>query len=181
MLIGLISGHAQAIAGQTMAFLIIDRLALPPATAQPLIGIVLMSGAGAALLAQWGLIPRLDLKPRQLCTWGAGLASAGSLGVVLATDLHSTAIAFALASLGFGCLRPGFTAGASLAVTDSEQGSVAGRVTSVNGLVFAFGPAVGILMYEVWRPLPYLACTVALLGLVPYGLGRLPRSTMPNA
>jgi len=52
ILAGLISGHAQAIAGQTLAFLVIDRLAAPPATAQPLIGMILMGGALAALLAQ---------------------------------------------------------------------------------------------------------------------------------
>jgi hypothetical protein len=174
ILAGLLSGHAQAISGQVMAFLVIDRLALAPAAAQPMIGLVLMSGAGAALLAQWGVIPRLNLNPRQLCIWGAGLAALGCSGVAFAHGLHGTAVAFAVASLGFGFLRPGFTAGASLAVTSAEQGAVAGRVTALNGLNFIFGPAAGILLYEVWHPLPYLVSAAALLGLMLYGLGRLP-------
>lgn len=112
MIFGLASGHAQAIAGQTMAFLVIDRLAASPAQAQPLIGMVLMCGAGAALLAQWGLIPRLGLQPPTMVLWGAAMAGLGALGCAFAHDLHNLAIAFAVASLGFGFLRPGFTAGA---------------------------------------------------------------------
>jgi MFS family permease len=169
MLFGLVSGHAQAIAGQTMAFLVIDRTALPPAEAQPLIGLVLMAGAGSALLAQWGVIPRLNLQPRALVMWGAGLAALGCVGVAMASDLHALAVAFGIASLGFGFLRPGFTAGASLAVSSGEQGIVAGQVTANNGLAFVLGPAAGILMYELWRPLPYLASAAMLLLLLPYG------------
>ncbi|MET0248176.1 MAG: MFS transporter [Sphingobium sp.] len=175
MLSGLVAGHAQAIVGQTLAFLLIDRIAVAPAVAQPLIGIVLMAGAASALLAQWGVIPRLDMQPRSVVLWGAGLAALGCAGVAFAPGLHAIGVSFAIASLGFGFLRPGFTAGASLAVEEAEQGSVAGRVTAANGLVFMFGPAVGILMYEVWRPLPYVASAIALLVLLFYCLGRLPK------
>lgn len=140
VMFGLASGHAQAIAGQTLAFLLIDRLAEPPAMVQPLIGMVLMAGALAALLAQWGVIPRLDLQPRAMVLWGAGLAAIGCVGVALSHDLHGITVAFAIASLGFGFLRPGFTAGASLAVDEAEQGVVAGRVTAVNGYTFVLGP-----------------------------------------
>lgn len=173
MLCGLVAGHAQTIVGQTIAFLLIDRLAVAPAQAQPLIGIVLMAGAASALLAQWGVIPRLDMQPRSVVLWGGVLAAIGCAGVGLAPGLHAIGVSFAVASLGFGFLRPGFTAGAALAVEESEQGSVAGRVTSVNGLVFMVGPAAGILMYEVWRPLPYLACAAALLLMAAYCLRRL--------
>jgi MFS family permease len=61
---GLIIGHAQAMTGQAIGFLIIDRMHLPPAEALHPTGLVLMMGAGASLLAQWGLIPMLDLRPR---------------------------------------------------------------------------------------------------------------------
>ncbi len=173
MAFGLISGHAQAIAGQTLAFLLIDRLAEPLAIAQPLIGMVLMAGALAALLAQWGVIPRLDLQPREMVLWGSGLAAAGCVSVALAHDLHSITVAFAVASLGFGFLRPGFTAGASLAVGEGEQGVVAGRVTSVNGYTFVLGPTMGIVMYDQWHALPYLVSALAMVAMIPYGLIRL--------
>ena len=54
---------------------------------------------------------------------------------------------FALASLGFGLFRPGFTSGASLAVAPHEQNAVAGMVTSVNGVAFIAAPAAGVLLY----------------------------------
>lgn len=163
MVSGIIAGHAQAMAGQAMGFLVMDRLDLPPAAAQPMIGIVLMAGAAAALLAQWGLIPRLKLAPRVMVLWGTIIAAAGCAITAFATDLHSMAVAFALASLGFGFVRPGFTAGASLAVSTREQGMVAGRVTSVNGAVFVLGPSIGIGLYEIAPPLPYLLASAALV------------------
>ena len=54
MIAGLVMGHAQAIAGQTIGFLVIDRLHLAPADAIDPTKIVLMMGAGASLLVQWG-------------------------------------------------------------------------------------------------------------------------------
>ncbi len=50
MLLGLIMGHAQAMTGQAVGFLVIDRLHLPLAHSQESIGIVLMVGAAAFAL-----------------------------------------------------------------------------------------------------------------------------------
>ncbi|WP_421021044.1 hypothetical protein, partial [Klebsiella pneumoniae] len=66
MIAGLIMGHGQAMTGQAIGFLVIDRLHLAPALALQPTGIVLMMGAGAALLVQWGIIPNLDLRPRAM-------------------------------------------------------------------------------------------------------------------
>lgn len=173
MLIGLVAGHAQAMTGQAMGFLIIDRLALPLDEAQQAIGIVLMVGAGAALLAQWGIIPLLNLSPRQLVLWGCLIAAVGCIATGFATSLYGLSTAFALASLGFGFMRPGFTAGASLAVGYAAQSSVAGRVTAVNGAAFILGPSIGVGLYEFWGPLPYFAAAAALVLLNLYALVRL--------
>ncbi|WP_228275150.1 MFS transporter [Stakelama tenebrarum] len=172
---GLAIGHAQAIAGQTIGFLVIDRLGLPPLEALPPTGLVLMTGAGSALLAQWGLIPIFNLRPRAMVLLGALLGAAGCVATGLATSLYGIATGFALASLGFGFARPGFTAGASLAVGPEVQGSVAGKVTSVNGAAYVLGPTIGILMYQLARPLPYLAAAAALLVLLAYGWFNLSR------
>jgi hypothetical protein len=43
--------------------------------------------------------------------------------------------------------RPGFTAGASLAVTRAEQGEVSGIVTSIAGASYVFAPALGVWLY----------------------------------
>ncbi|NJC34223.1 MFS family permease [Sphingomonas jejuensis] len=181
MIVGLTMGHAQAMIGQSIGFLIIDRLALPAEAAQGSIGIVLMVGAGAALLAQWGLIPLLDLRPRGLVLWGAVLAAAGALAIALVDGLHALALSYALASIGFGFLRPGFTAGASLAVGAEAQGSVAGRTTAINGAAFVLGPAIGVGLYELWRPLPYLVATAALVLVIGYALAQIKVPSSPAA
>ena len=176
MIVGLVAGHAQVITAQTLAFLVIDRLADSPAQAQPLVGMVLMCGAGAALLAQWGLVPRFGMQPRSMIVWGFALAAIGNLGCAFAADLHMLAIAFAIASLGFGFLRPGYTAGASLAVSEEEQALVAGHVTSVNGVVFLFGPFVGIGLYQFHQALPYLLSAAAMAAMTPYAARALRRA-----
>jgi MFS family permease len=166
MLAGLVTGHAQVMASQAIGFLVIDRLHVAPAAALEPTGIVLMMGAGASLLVQWGIIPLLDLKPRQLMLVGLAVAAAGSALTGLGTSLYAIATAYGLASIGFGFTRPGFTAGASLAVGDAAQGSVAGKVTSVNGACYVLGPSIGIGLYGVSHALPYLVAGGACLVMI---------------
>ena len=168
IIFGALSANAQAAASQSLGFLVIDRLGLPPIEAQKFIGIALMAGAAAALLAQWGLIGAFDLKPRQLLRWGAGFATAGLALLAAAPDYHAIVVAFGVAGVGFGFTRPGFTAGASLAVGADEQGAVAGAVTAVNGAAFILAPAVGIGLYAIDRHLPFLLSTALMAGLFWY-------------
>jgi MFS family permease len=168
MLAGLVMGHAQAMTGQAIGFLVIDRMGLPPAQALESTGLVLMMGAGAALLAQWGLIPLLNLRPRALVLVGLVFAAAGTALTGLAPSLYGIATAYALASLGFGFTRPGFTAGSSLAVGAESQGSVAGKVTSVNGASFVLGPSIGVGLYEVQHAAPYVTAGAACVALFVY-------------
>jgi MFS family permease len=164
-LIGVAGGHGHAALLGVIGFLIIDRLALPLTEAQQWIALVLMAGAAASLLAQWGLIPYLGLGPRQLVIWGSLVAAAGSVVTGVAESLYGITLGFALASLGFGFFRPGFTGGASLAVDPQEQNVVAGMVTSVNGVAFVAAPALGVALYGLSMPLPFLITAALMLGL----------------
>lgn len=149
MTAGLLGGHAQAMVLGISGFLVLDRLGLrdtPDIGAGP-VGIVLMVGAVATLLAQWGLIPTLRMGPRTSTLWGMALAIVGVVIFGVAQDLHAIALGFAVASMGFGLYRPGFTAGASLAVTRPEQGQVSGKVASINGASYIYAPALGVLLY----------------------------------
>ena len=168
MIAGLVFGHAQAMTGQAIGFLVIDRLHLAPAEALPPTGIVLMMGAGASLLVQWGIIPLLDLTPRWMMLVGLVIGAVGCALTGLATSLYGIATAYALASVGFGFARPAFTAGSSLAVGPDAQGSVAGKVTSINGASFVLGPSIGVGLYETQHSLPYLTAGAACLVLVGY-------------
>jgi MFS family permease len=148
---GLIGGHAQAMILGISGFLVLDRLGLrdTPAEGAGPVGIVLMSGAIATLLAQWGLIPRFDMGPRTATLSGILVAAFGTLVLGAASDLHMIALGYAIASLGFGLFRPGTTAGTSLAVTRSEQGQASGIVASVAGASFIYAPALGVWLYNV--------------------------------
>ena len=160
---GLVGGHANAMILGLVGFMLLDRLdlrATPELAAGPT-GLVLMSGAFATLLAQWGLIPYLKMGPRTSTLWGMALAAAGCLMVAFSNGLNAITVGFALASLGFGLFRPGFTAGASLAVTRAEQGQVAGIVASVNGAAYIIAPAIGVALYNI-APLESFAIIVGL-------------------
>lgn len=164
-LIGVVGGHGHAAILGVIGFLVIDRLDVPLDQAQQWIAIVLIAGALASLLAQWWLIPQLALEPRQLVVWGSVLAAAGAAINGLSTTVYGITMGFALASLGFGLFRPGFTSGASLAVAPHEQNAVAGMVTSVNGVAFIAAPAAGVALYGLALPAPFFATSAVMLGL----------------
>ncbi|MCG2842710.1 MFS transporter [Sandaracinobacter sp. RS1-74] len=169
MIFGFAAGSLQAATGQAIGFFIIDRAASEVGLhATQLISIAFMAGAGATLLAQWGIIRLLDLSPSQLMRWGTVIAAAGVLGIAFAPNFHAMVLAFALSSAGFGFARPGFTAGSSLAVERHEQGGVAGAVTAVNGACFILAPAVGIGLYELVPELPYWLGAAGLVALALY-------------
>ncbi len=167
---GTLGGQAQSILLGVVGFLILDRLGLrhqPDAAAGP-IGLVLMCGAVATLLAQWALIPMMRLGPRTSTLWGMGLVAVGTLGIAAGRDLHAIATGFAICSLGFGLFRPGFTSGASLAVTPAEQGQSAGIVAAVNGSAYIISPAIGVWLYNhsnwlAWGVVELLAFVVILI------------------
>jgi MFS family permease len=170
---GVVAGHAQAATLTCIGFFVIDRLHLTARGSEGPISIVMMAGAGATLGAQWGLIPRLGLKPRALILSGALIAAAGLIGTMLSQDLYGITIGFAVASWGFGFTRPGFTAGASLAVPLAEQGAVAGVITAANGISYVLAPALGISLYGWHHDLPFAAFALLLLGLAVIGRDRL--------
>ena len=167
---GVVAGHAQAAILTCLGFFIIDRLALAPNGSETSIAIVMMAGAAATLAAQWGMIPRIGAGPRALLMWGSAVAAVGVIGTMLASDLYGITVGFALASVGFGMTRPGFTAGASLAVPLAEQGAVAGVITSANGISFVAAPALGMALYALEPNLPF-AISALLLVLLAW-LGR---------
>ena len=175
LITGILGGNAHALILGVVGFLILDRLGLrgDPEMGIKMTGLVLMSGAAATLLAQWGLIPLLQMGPRMSILWGMILGATGCVVIGLSHDLHGIIIGFAVASLGFGLFRPGFTAGASLAVRRSEQNGVAGIVASANGMAFIASPAIGVLLYTYAGPLPFWVATTVCVFLFGWGFKTL--------
>jgi MFS family permease len=158
----------QTVMGQTLGFVIIDRLNLAPIAAQGYTAVAMMAGAVAGLLAQWGFIRMFQLGPRMLMRLGAGLAALASLITALAPDYWTVVIGYTLASLGFAFARPGFSAGLSLAVRPDEQARAAGAISAINGGNVIFAPLIGILLYQYFRPAPFLMNMIVLCAMLAF-------------
>lgn len=167
LIYGFIVAVSQTAQGQTLGFLIIDKLKMSPTQAQGFIAVAMMFGAVAGLLAQWGIIRMLDMTPRQLLRWGVAVAAVGNLLVAVSPDYWTVVAGYAIASLGFGLARPGFTAGASLAVGMHEQARAAGAIAAVNGVNVVLAPAF-VLLYERIAPAPFLLNTALMLAMLFY-------------
>ena len=163
--IGIVGGHGHAALLGVIGFLVIDRLQVSLDEAQHAIALVMIAGAAATLLAQWWLIPQLRLLPRQLCIWGCIMSAAGALIAGLSPDIYGITLGFAVASLGFGFFRPGYTSGASLAVAPFEQNEIAGMTTSVNGIAFVAAPAIAVALYGLAQAAPFIVIAILMLAL----------------
>ncbi|MBU1385305.1 MAG: MFS transporter [Alphaproteobacteria bacterium] len=165
LLYGLLVTGAQAINISVLGFHVIDVISQPgagPDEALPFISIAMFAGAAATLLAQWGLIPLLRLQAADLMRWGAGLAMFGNILTVLAPGYYGVVVGYAVVSMGVGFARPGFTAGSSLSVGPHEQGAVAGLMMSLAGLSFLGPPVIGVALYELAEPAPFIANALLL-------------------
>jgi MFS family permease len=166
---GFLVATCQTVQTQTLGFLIIDKLKVPPLEAQGFTAVAMMAGAVAGLLAQWGLIRMFRMGPRDLIRWGVALASVANLLVAFAPNYWTVVIGFAVSSLGYGFARPGFTAGASLSVEMHEQAAAAGAIGALNGLNVIVAPLF-VWLYEAVHPAPFLLNTAILAGLFIYAL-----------
>lgn len=175
LIAGLVGGHAQAVLLGVTGFLVRDRLGLhdDPGGAVQAIGSVMFIGAMATLLAQWGLIPILSMNPKGSVIWGSILALSGVVMTAVSHNFYGISMGFALASLGFGLFRPGFTSGASLAVRRHEQGDVAGKIASINGGAYIAAPALGVWLLNIWEPATFIMIAAALIFLILWGRKRL--------
>lgn len=168
---GLVGGHAQAMLLGVVGFLILDRLnlrATPDLAAEPT-GHVLWIGAIATLLAQWGLIPLLSMAPRTAVLTGSIVGGIGAIIVGMGDSVSTIGTGFGIAMLGFGLFRPGFTAGASLAVPRRLQGQVAGQTASINGAAYIVAPALGVAIYSWRADLAFDLVALLSIGLAVWG------------
>lgn len=169
--VGVLLSLGQSITMQLTAFYFMDTLLVADDEATQLVSVGLMAMALSTLFAQLGLIQRFDLSVQFLIRGGAGimilafglLVYAGSYGVLVS--------ALVLAGLGFGLLRPGLMAGASLAVSPEDQGAVAGIMGSTAATGHILNPAIGIPLYYLMPEAPFalgavLMAVILLVALV---------------
>lgn len=171
LLFGVVLSAVTAVMFQQVSFYFIDRLGVSPREGATLTAVALALGAMSQIVAQLVLIPRLSLSPRGLIVWGCIITGAGAALTALGDSFGVLSVAQALVGLGFGLARPGFTGGASLAVSQDDQGSVAGLVVAANGAGFVVAPIFGAGLYAlVSHQAPFILCAVVLAILAIYGL-----------
>jgi len=168
----LVSTSLQAVRATTvitLAFFLQDTLGLTSQQTVQYSGIGFVTLAVAGLFAQLVIVQRFKPSPRSLMRTGTALMVGAFALFVIGSGYGAVMMALALLGLGLGFVRPGSAAGASLAVTPSEQGSVAGVVGGVAVIGNVFGPMLGTSLYELRHTAPFLlngAIMAAVLVLV---------------
>jgi MFS family permease len=148
----------------TLAFFLQDTLGLDAHQTVRHAGIGFSVFAVATIFAQLVLVQRLRPSPRRLMRVGLFL---GLIAFVLFSARPGFAgclVALALLGAGLGMTRPGYSAGASLAVEPEEQGAVAGLTGSIGVLGNIFGPLLGTSLYQ-WSPIGPYALNAAIMAL----------------
>lgn len=152
------AGVVQIITG----FIVQDRLALDSEQAVPLTAVMLLANAGGAMLSQLVLVPRLGWGPRRLVRVGGLVALVALTCLTVADQLRFLTLATFMVGLGGGMVGPGFTAGGSLAVSEQEQGGVAGVLNATGAATWVFAPVLSTALYGWWPLAPFLLSLVVL-------------------
>jgi MFS family permease len=156
---------------QVFGLFTMDRLGVQGERGAELTAAGFMVNAFALLATQLAILPRLQLGPRALMVWGAGLLALGVGIQIIAPSLGALLVAQAVQGLGAGLARPGFTGGASVAVKPHEQGAAAGLVVATNGAGFVFSPLIGGVAYERFgMNVPLLIAVALLLAMTAFAL-----------
>ena len=165
-----VQGTAGAIPIQTIAFLIRDTMNTTTAETQQFTGVALMGSAIASLFAQFVLVQRFKMTTRTLIFAGIVVALVSNVLLIVPSNYGLIAFALVLSGLGFGMLRPGFAAAASLSVSADEQGAVAGLTGGASAAGFIFAPLIGNALYSWSQDYPYWLGTALMLVLLVFVL-----------
>ncbi|HYD48254.1 MAG TPA: MFS transporter, partial [Terriglobales bacterium] len=162
----------------TLAFFLQDTLGLDSHATVQYASAAFVVLAVAGLLAQLGIVQRYKPSPRAMIHSGILLCFAGSVGLATRAGFTVYVVALMLLGLGFGLLRPGAAAGASLAVPAEDQGSVAGLTNAIGVLGNVFGPMLGTTLYTLTPIAPAVLNAVLMtLALVLVSTNRQVRAS----
>jgi predicted MFS family arabinose efflux permease len=155
-----------------MGFRFQDALNLTAAETVKVLGIAMMLSAGCSLFAQAVVVQKLNIKPFDLLRLSIPLLMISFTLMALFESRGMLTFAMALQGFAMGIAGPAFMAGASLAVSTQEQGSVAGIASSCGPLGFTAGPILGGLLYQVNPVLPYAFAAIVYAILMLF-MGKL--------
>jgi MFS family permease len=167
---GLGISTAGAIPIQTVGYLFIDVLHLKPAEAPQYIGIGLVASSLAALFAQLVIVQRFNLSARALIRTGTLIGLFSFVLFALGHQFGPLVMALVISGLGFGMVRPGYSAAGSLAVDPHEQGAIAGITGATSAAGFIFGPMIATGLYRVSPSAPYWFGAAMMAAMYIYAL-----------
>ena len=156
LVLGVVLSLGQSITMQLVAFYYMDTFNVEGDDATQLVSVGLMAMAMATLFAQMVLIQRFDLSVQFLLRVGASVMIAAFGLLVMAHSYGMFVSALALAGVGFGLLRPGLMAGASLSVSPRDQGAIAGLIGSTAATGHILNPFVGVPLLEIMPQAPFM-------------------------
>ena len=168
VLTGLLTFISFSMMGQTIGFYFQDIFSLNGQETAQALGTGMMISALMSFFSQSFLVNRLKLTPLQLMRGGLPLLI---VGYALLPFISSLPLAFAILGglgLGLGLVAPGFTAGASLAVGQHEQGAIGGIVSACPAGGFIIGPLFGTSLYQLGHSLPYICASLLVIPLFIY-------------
>ena len=148
----------------TMGFLVQDRGGLEPAPAVSITALMLLANAAGAMLMQLIVVPRLGWGPRALLRAGMTLALIALTCLTLAPTLWAVAASTFSMGVASGMASPGYSAGASLAVSAREQGGIAGIINATGAITWIVAPVSATALYG-WVPLSPFLVALCLVGL----------------
>lgn len=146
----------------TMGFLVEDRLGLSTQTSVSATGLMLLANAAGAMVTQLIILPHLGWPPRRLLRMGTLLGLLALTALAFSNHLALIGAATLMLGVASGLVGPGFNAGGSLAVTDEEQGGVAGVLNATGALTWIVAPVTATALYS-WQPLAPFALAGTVL------------------
>ena len=148
----------------TMGFLVQDRGGLEPAPAVSVTALMLLANAAGAMLMQLIVVPRLGWSPRRLLRAGMTLALVALTCLTIAPSLWALAVSTFAMGVASGMASPGYSAGASLAVSAREQGGIAGVINATGAITWIVAPVSATALYG-WMPLSPFLLALSLVAL----------------
>ena len=148
----------------TMGFLVQDRGGLQPAPAVSVTALMLLANAAGAMLMQLIVVPRLGWSPRTLLRVGMTLALVALACLTIAPSLWALAVSTFAMGVASGTASPGYSAGASLAVSAREQGGIAGVINATGAITWIVAPVSATALYG-WMPLSPFLLALSLVAL----------------
>lgn len=160
--VGLLLSFALNIVQVTIGFYVQDNLGYSAQGATQLIGLGLALSGIMVVLSQIGISKFLAWHPLQVLRVGLLFVGMGLFGFL--AFIQFAYFDFIILGIGIGFTLLGYSAGASHAVEDHEQRTVASYIAALQGGGSFIGPVTGTALYTANAAYPYSFCII-LIGM----------------